>query len=327
MVVGCYPPYGAGVKTPPEDLTDSDVLRVVRDGWAPRASTATYLPVGFGSHHWAVSAPDGHRWFVSADDVRAPGTFETLAGAFAVAAAARSSGVDGAHGPLHALGGDLVVVVGRWAVSVQSWVDGAVGRFGDRWSEDDANALVRLLADVHATPPVGAPHEDPGIPGRAELEVALAAAADGRRPGEGPFAGAVGALLGRCRPRVWDALRDLDAAGPPDPARLVVTHGEPHPGNVVRASSGLVLVDWDTARLAEPERDLWLVAARTSVDVTGLYEQLTGRCVDAALMRGRALRWALLDVASFVPSLLDAAVEDDDTAWQLEALTDVLESL
>ncbi len=315
------------MRTPPTDLAEHDVLAVVRAGWAPAAATAAYLPVGFGSHHWAVTGPDGDRWFVSADDVREPRALETLAGAFAVAAAARSSGVDGAHGPVPAADGDLVVVVGRWAVSVQSWIDGAVGRFGDRWAGDDASALVRLLAALHATPPGGAPVEDRRLPGRPALEGALTATVAGRGLGPGPLAGAVDGLLARFGPAVRDALRDLDASGPPDPTRLVVTHGEPHPGNVVRAASGPVLVDWDTARLAEPERDLWLVAARTSVDVAGLYEELTGRSVDAARMRGRALRWALLDVASFVPSLLDATVEDDDTTWQLEALTDVLESL
>ncbi|WP_299444803.1 aminoglycoside phosphotransferase family protein [uncultured Phycicoccus sp.] len=315
------------MRTPPTDLAESDVLAVVRAGWAPAAATATYLPVGFGSHHWAVTGPDGDRWFVSADEVREPGAHETLVAAFAVAAAARSCGVDGAHGPVPAANGDLVVVVGRWAVSVQSWLDGAVGRFGDRWSGHDASALVRLLGGLHGTPPRGAPVEDPRVLGRQALESALTATAAGRGLGSGPLAGAVDALLARFGPAVRDAFRDLDASGPPDPERLVVTHGEPHPGNVVRAASGPVLVDWDTARLAEPERDLWLVAARTSVDVVGLYGRLTGRSVDPARMRARGLRWALVDVASFVPSLLAATVEDDDTAWQLEALTGVLESL
>lgn len=326
VVPGGDPPYRAGVKTPPEDLTESDVLGAVRRGWAAGAKTAAYLPVGFGSQHWAVTGSDGDRWFVSADDVRTPGALDTLTRAFAVAAAARAHGVDGAHGPVATGTGDLVVRVGRWAVSVQPWVDGVVGTFHGRWTIEDASALVRLLAGLHATPAAGAPHEDAGIPGRAELEGALAAAADGRGIGDGPFTGAVGALLRRCGPGVRDALRDLDAVGPPDPARLVVTHGEPHPGNVVRASSGLVLVDWDTARLAEPERDLWLVAARTSLDVESLYRGLTGRPLDAARMRVRALRWDVVDVADHVRTLLAATAQDEDTAWQLEALTEVLES-
>jgi spectinomycin phosphotransferase len=107
----------------------------------------------------------------------------------------------------------------------------------------------------------------------------------------------------------------------------VPTHGEPHPGNVVRTADGLVLVDWETARLAEPERDLWLLAARTDRDVVEAYTELSGRAVDAARLRARGLRWSVVDVAGFVPTLLAAAEETPDTAWQLEALLGTLEEL
>ncbi len=88
-----------------------------------------------------------------------------------------------------------------------------------------------------------------------------------------------------------------------------------------------MLVDWDTARLAEPERDLWLVAGRTLLDVPGLYRELTGRSVDPGRLRWRAVRWALADVAAYVPELASAPAEDDDKAWQLRALRGTLEEL
>jgi spectinomycin phosphotransferase len=31
---------------------------------------------------------------------------------------------------------------------------------------------------------------------------------------------------------------------------MVVTHGEPHPGNLIQTSAGLVLIDWDTVAVA-----------------------------------------------------------------------------
>ena len=42
--------------------------------------------------------------------------------------------------------------------------------------------------------------------------------------------------------------------------RLVITHGEPHPGNLIRTGNGLAMVDWDTVALAPRERDLWMLA-------------------------------------------------------------------
>lgn len=41
----------------------------------------------------------------------------------------------------------------------------------------------------------------------------------------------------------------------------VVTHGEPHPGNVIRTSHGLRIIDWTTVQMAPPERDLWMLTS------------------------------------------------------------------
>ena len=55
---------------------------------------------------------------------------------------------------------------------------------------------------------------------------------------------------------------------------LVVTHGEPHPGNLITTSSDVVVVDWDTVALSHPERDLWMIAGANE-DVVTRYRDLT----------------------------------------------------
>jgi spectinomycin phosphotransferase len=88
------------------------------------------------------------------------------------------------------------------------------------------------------------------------------------------------------------------AARPP-----VITHGEPHPGNVIGVTSGpLILIDWDTVALAPPERDLWMVATRNG-DELHQYTELTGRPVDRARLETYRLRWALDDISCFVRDL------------------------
>jgi len=76
--------------------------------------------------------------------------------------------------------------------------------------------------------------------------------------------------------------RDL-AGGSTD---WVVTHGEPHGGNVMRAGETHVLVDWDTVALAPPERDLWWLA-----------DDVPGEEIDQAALQLYRLRWQLDDVA------------------------------
>ncbi|MGN6798945.1 MAG: phosphotransferase family protein, partial [Gaiellaceae bacterium] len=91
--------------------------------------------------------------------------------------------------------------------------------------------------------------------------------------------------------------------------RSVVTHGEPHSGNVVRTSNGPVLVDWDTVGLAPPERDLWMLTGE------GMEERY-GLGVNAVALDYFRLSWDLKDLAEYLNVLrAPHAVNDDTRAW------------
>src|SRR5207249_11131329 len=83
--------------------------------------------------------------------------------------------------------------------------------------------------------------------------------------------------LGQTLASFDELAREADRSGPP-----VITHGEPHPDNILRSASRLYLIDWDTAGLALPERDLWGVAGADSCEA-GRYTELTGRRVSTAV--------------------------------------------
>ncbi|MGI8794281.1 MAG: phosphotransferase family protein [Acidimicrobiales bacterium] len=93
---------------------------------------------------------------------------------------------------------------------------------------------------------------------------------------------------------------------------LVITHGEPHAGNVMRAGDDRYLIDWDTAALALPERGLWLLLDHGNTDVPGIYEARTGNTVDPAALAYYRLRWAIEE--------LIGAVRDVDAASTREAV-------
>lgn len=82
-------------------------------------------------------------------------------------------------------------------------------------------------------------------------------------------------------------------------AELVITHGEPHPGNVIALQDRVLLVDWDTVAPAPPERDLRMVDDG-STDSFAAYSQATGRAVDHAAVTLYRLSWTLSDIAAFV---------------------------
>ena len=74
----------------------------------------------------------------------------------------------------------------------------------------------------------------------------------------------------------------------------------------------LVLIDWDTAALAAPERDLSLIAT-TGREGLDRYQQATGRDVDSTVITLYRMRWYLDDLASAVRLFRNRHLETPDT--------------
>ena len=110
-------------------------------------------------------------------------------------------------------------------------------------------------------------------------------------------------------------------------APLVITHGEPHPGNVLRTGPQRLLIDWDTAGLAWPERDLWSVTKAGTEDAAR-YEAATGHRPDPRAIEMYALLWALWDIGDFLRRFSGPHEESPDsvTAWEglIESFGDLM---
>ena len=102
----------------------------------------------------------------------------------------------------------------------------------------------------------------------------------------------------------------------------VLTHGEPHPGNLILTDNGLRLVDWDTVLLARPERDLWLLTGDAASDeqVAAEYAARTGHRPDPCGMRLQRRRWALADVAIFTDDVRHPHTDDPEIAESVDYL-------
>ncbi len=111
------------------------------------------------------------------------------------------------------------------------------------------------------------------------------------------------------------------------PARddLVITHGEPHPANVMSLAGRLLLVDWDTVALAPPERDLSLVTGPGLED--SRYQESTGNPVNVDLLSLYQLRWYLDDLASAVRLFRRTHETNPDTQFWWEGLTAQIDQL
>lgn len=243
------------MREPPLNVTDADVLGTVGVGWLPDADTVEHLPIGFGAHHWAASVAGERRLFVTFDRLLPKRTADSLEGAYAAAASLASAGLEFVVASIQSASGAYTVPLADGRLSVTGWLDGRVAGDGTLTDLSPAPANAAMLARLHAAdPPAGIPMWAPLV--QPDFADTLAARLAGPWDA-GPYAA-----------RAHDALRDrLDAIRRwtaayhrlADDARdraWVPTHGEPDTGNQLVTTAGIVLVDWESLKLAPRERDL-----------------------------------------------------------------------
>jgi spectinomycin phosphotransferase len=319
------------VRDRPEGITERDVARALADGWGLTGWTLEYAPVGGGSYHWlaACGAP-GERRFVTVDDLDDKGWLgrtrpAVLAGLRTAMDAAmtlrRQAGLGFVVAPEPASTGETVLPAGdRHAVAVFPFLTGTPGDWGEPLPAPERGELIAMLAALHTVDPgaVRLPRFEAGLSWRSDLEMALGEL--GQPWAGGPYAEPARELLAGAARTVRRQLDALDRWGPRLAAtEAVITHGEPHPGNVVHAADGLTLIDWDTIALAPPERDLWMVTTESG-DEARRYTELTGRPVDTAALESYRLRWALDDLSCFLRDLRGPHHRTPGTGHAWEAL-------
>ena len=293
-----------------------------------------YLPVGFGSYHWRAVDERGGSRFVTADDLTAgfqagddaDTAFRALERAYGTAAAVRERGLEFVVGPLPDREGAVVRrLTERYTLSVAPYVDGGSSTFGDYESADERRTIAGVLGRLHAATDgvePGLPRPDDfTLPCRDGLGAALQQL--GQRWSSGPFGEPTRELLGSTADAVERRLVEYDelVAAVRGRSDRVITHGEPHRGNLVRGPGDDVrLVDWDTTLLAPRERDLWWVL---DDELTG-WDEYRAAAGDVAL-DDRAVelyrrRWELADIAIFVVQFRRPHEPDDDTQLAFDGL-------
>jgi spectinomycin phosphotransferase len=236
------------VNEPPVGIIDAGVLALLRAHWDPAVDRVEHLPVGFGAWHWRASAAGEARLFVTYD-VPKPGrhTAETLESAYAGAAALHQAGLEFVVPPVRVSGGRFTVPAGDGLLSATPWVAGERPLVAD--------GVRPLLERLHATTPPAriAPWRPLVGPLFSEaLAERISVPWD-----EGPFGERAREAIRTTLPEIarWTATYHRLSASE-DPDAWVTTHGEPHEHNQLLTGTGIVLVDWESLKLAPTDRDI-----------------------------------------------------------------------
>jgi spectinomycin phosphotransferase len=317
------------VRERPADIRDSDVAAALADQWALTAQDLSYLPVGFGGYHWRAADQTGSRWFVTVSDLATPWVPDLPAAMQTAAWLATRAGLGFVVAPVPTRAGQVVGSLdSRRALTLFPYLDAASGSFGDPVDDGDRAAIIDMLALLHTVIPEGiqVPARPLELATRPVIDQALASL--GIPWTGGPYAEPGRDLLARYERPLRQALARFDglldrvreAGGP-----CVITHGEPHPGNLLRTRAGLCLVDWGMTALARPERDLWRVIS--AGQDAARYSQRTGWAVNQDALALYRLRWDLDDIAAVLPQIRGPHQQTADTLMTWTELRKTLDAI
>jgi spectinomycin phosphotransferase len=322
---------------PPDGIDDRQLSRALEKHWGLTPARLGYLPVGFGDHHWELTDAAGRSWFVTVAGLvggwRGTGPaagYVDLRAAMDTVIALAGAGLEFAVAPVPTTDGRALAPLGaEHAITVFPYLDGACRDVAPEMPPQDRLAVIDMLARLHSATRLArptAPVRRLDLAARPVLEAALEEL--GRPWNGGPYGELARQLLtrqasrlGRAVARFDELAREAARSGPP-----VITHGEPHPGNILRAAGKLRLIDWDTAGLALPERDLWSVAEADSREAER-YAELTGRRASTAALHMYRVRWSLDEIALSVRDLRGPHEQNEDTQLTWAVLTEETENV
>lgn len=325
--------FAMNTPPPPGELSLPALTQLVARQWDIHDAQLSYVPLGFGSHHWLARDADTRTVFVTADRVDGrPEDVTRLRRAMSTAwHLAHTAGIDAVVAPIPTVDDDLVVTLeSKWVVTVFPHLPVEPSNWGRFGNDADRDRAQQLVARIHAATHLAAIAE---IPSREDFQIAcrddLFVRLDDLSTAwtSGPYGEATRTLLLanvdliRAGFAQYDALAEQAHSGRDG---WVVTHGEPHAGNIVRRADTrqLVMVDWDTCALAPRERDLWQLFPEgdQSLEQLGSYlraAKLPAEAISPNLLHLYRLRWDLEEIAIYADWYYRAHEDTEDmrTGW------------
>jgi spectinomycin phosphotransferase len=154
------------VFTRPDDLSDAQIGAELAAGWDFAARSLSYLPVGFGSHHWLAIDPVGRQLFLVVHDLpamlhrqldTANAVYGRLSAAFECAVSLRrDENLEFVVAPVAAADGTVVRRLSqRYSLAVCPYLTDCEPSPAGGFTAEERPAVLHLLITLHrAAPPV-----------------------------------------------------------------------------------------------------------------------------------------------------------------------------
>jgi Phosphotransferase enzyme family len=318
--------------TKPADLADEQLRDALASGWGLRVTSVEYQPVGFGSHHWLATTAGGDQFFATVDDLASKlrdaddctdAAFGRLGRAFSAALSLHDdAGLEFVVAPIPAGGGQVLLrLTDRYALVLHPYLADCQPGHAGSFEAADLTAVLDLLARLHAARTKPPDADDFVIPCRSDLVAAMLQTGEPWRAG--PYGMRARDLLAAHTEPLGALLTcydELAAKVAARPDRMVITHGEPGPWNVLKTPAGLAVVDWESVLLAPPERDLWELA-ESDASIPAAYQAATGTAIDQDALTLYRLWYDLFEIAGYIRLFRAPHGQTEDAAESWRNLT------
>jgi spectinomycin phosphotransferase/16S rRNA (guanine(1405)-N(7))-methyltransferase len=327
------------VFTRPPELAEEAIASSLAQHWGVDATSLVYEPVGYGAHHWRATSAGGDEHFLTVHDLSAhrhddgeteDDVFGRLTASFDVARALRDEGLDFVLAPTPTTDGHIVERLDqRFTLAAHPYLEGRpAGPDGTFSSTSERLAALELVAAVHRHRGAAvnlAAADDLVVPHVEEIPAAVDDL--GRVWDSGPYGELARAHLeehAAGAERLMVGYETLAEQVRERRDEAVVTHGEPHAGNVFVVADQHLLIDWDTALFAVPERDLWHLDTGDG-SIADAYRELTGVSPSPAALDLYRLWWDLTETGQYVGRLRRPHSDTTDMALAWEGLQEYLD--
>ena len=307
----------------------TELVQCLRNAYGLPLASITFFPEGEDSYGYIVVSETGEKYFAKAS-TRVPE-------ACLQAASVLRRKIPGVVGPLETSDGTLRVAWQTFQVSLFPFIEGEsrwdMWRAGKDFTDAELRQTGSLLAALHGCPEaietsrLGVRAYD--LPLRTELYSVLAAPEKQEAP-QNSYQQQLLVALTKHRSAILETIArydELGRSGVESGASLVITHGDPTPGNLILDRGGhLHLIDWDGVAFGPAERDL---VAFTGERFDVVLENYLKASSDPVVLHADIFgfyiyEWTLNEIRDYGMKLLFKSADTQQNQYDWESLQDYL---
>ena len=300
------------------EIGEEALKDILKENYNLRVTNFSPVLVGEMGESYVV-AGDTEKYFLKILHKNKIDSVKNLEATLALTAFLKKSGIEEIGYPIPSLSGELKISLENYYLVLQNYIDATSLQ---SLETDDITKIAEIVAKIHGASIIDLEIEEETY-GTEYADLLLKQLAVAEKE-DGVWPKAVRDLLLPHKSRLeadLERLHFFSAQTSSTKKTLVITHGDLILNNILKDKAGKIyIVDWDMAKLALPERDLWFFAKDNGVKFLSAYQKLTDYSIDKNVMSFFLYKRYLEDIVYWLEEILTTDVSDQQKQADLEGI-------